>query len=188
MRIGIDIDDTISLTNEKMIEEAYLYDQNFVKGKGFKNKEAYSFMEMFYWSVVDVDQFLDYVRKSKMFLELEVKDGAVDAINKLYDAGNEIYFITKRSNKFRTKLMTKKWLKNNGFKYHKLILGAKNKKEVCESLNIEFFVDDNAYNIETVSELGVRSVLMASPYTEDAQDLVRLNTWSEIYDYINEVK
>ena len=65
MIIGIDIDDTIAKTNERLISEALEFDKKFVRGKGFKNKKAYSFMEMFYWSVVDVDDFLEHIRNSK---------------------------------------------------------------------------------------------------------------------------
>ena len=38
MRIGVDIDDTISFTHKKLIEAALEYDENYVNGKGFKNK------------------------------------------------------------------------------------------------------------------------------------------------------
>ena len=117
MRIGIDIDDTISKTNEKLIEVALEYDRQRVKGKGFKDPDAYSFMEMFYWNVVDVDTFLKTFRSGNYFLELEPVTGAVEYINKLYDEGNEIFFITRRQNKLKMKMMTKKWLKKNGFKY-----------------------------------------------------------------------
>ena len=91
MRIGIDIDDTVSHTNERLIEEAYKYDKEYVKGKGFKNRNAYSFMDMFYWNVMDVDNFLKSVRNSKFFNGLNVKDSANEYITKL----NNIYYEKK---------------------------------------------------------------------------------------------
>ena len=103
MKIGIDIDDTVSKTNERLIEEALKYDREYVKGKGFKDPEAYSFMEMFYWSVVDVDNFLKRFRKGNAFYELDEKEDAALYISKLYDEGNEIYFITRRQNTLKMK-------------------------------------------------------------------------------------
>ena len=65
MRIGVDIDDTTSKTNDRLVEEAYIYDKKYLKGRGFQDKDAYSFTEMLFWNVVDVDNFLEYIRKSK---------------------------------------------------------------------------------------------------------------------------
>ena len=101
MIIGIDIDDTIAKTNDKLIEEAIKYDKEHLKGKGFKNRNAYSLMEIFYWSVVDVDSFLDYIRNSKFFLEVEPINDASLYINKLYDIGCKIVFITRRKDSFK---------------------------------------------------------------------------------------
>ncbi len=188
MRIGIDIDDTISLTNERMIEEAILYDKQFVKGKGFKNKKAYSFMEMFYWTVMDVDQFLNHVRNSKFFLTLPVKQEADRYIKKLYDEGNEIFFITRRKDSFKTKLSTKKWLKKNGFRYHKLILGCSKKGAMCENLGIDIFIDNDYKNVYDASQYGIDSILMGDEYNKDEKEFRRVESWKEIYDYVNEVK
>ena len=87
MRIGIDIDDTVSKTNEKLIEAAIEYDKKRVKGKGFRNPDAYSFMEMFYWNVMDVDTFMKTFRSGNYFLELE-------EVKKNSDKDCVIYFKT----------------------------------------------------------------------------------------------
>ncbi len=109
MIIGIDIDDTVSKTNEKIIEAALEYDIEHVKGKGFKNRNAYSLMEMFYWSVVDLDNFLKTVRDGKFFLSVDPIEDASKFINKMKEEGNKIVFITRRQNTFNVKHSTKKW-------------------------------------------------------------------------------
>ena len=188
MIIGIDIDDTISLTNDRLIEEAIKYDREFLKGKGFKNKKAYSFMEMFYWSVLDVDSFLNYIRSSKFFLEVLPIENSALYINKLYDEGNKIIFITRRENTFKVKSMTKKWLKKNGFKYNKLILGAKKKGVVCETEGVSFFVDNDIKNVYEVLECGIDCVLMSDGYNKDEEELERVNSWKEVYDKVRGMK
>lgn len=188
MRIGIDIDDTISKTNEKLIVEALKYDKEHVRGKGFKNKNAYSFMEMFYWTVMDVDQFLDSVRNSKFFLELEVKGEADKYIPKLYEEGHEIYFITKRKDCFKVKRSTKKWLKNHGIPFHKLFLSSSKKGQLCNDLNIDLFIDNDIKNIYDALDFGIDSLLMGDEYNKDETELRRVESWQEIYNYVSGVK
>ena len=72
MRIGIDIDDTVSNSNKKIIEEALKYDEEFLNGRGFKDKNGVSFMEKFYWNVYNVDDFFNRIRKGNFFLNVEV--------------------------------------------------------------------------------------------------------------------
>ena len=49
------------------------------------------------------------------------KQGAVEAVNKLYESGHTILLYTARSwNEYE---MTEDWLKRNGFNYHQLIMG-----------------------------------------------------------------
>ena len=108
---------------------------------GFKNKNAYKFVEVFYWDKTNVNNFFTYVRKSNFFLELEVIEGALEYINKLYDEGNEIYFITYRSGKDkRVYEMTRDWLSNKGFKYNKLFMDGSNKGMICKNNQVDLFI------------------------------------------------
>ena len=185
MRIGIDIDDTISKTNEKLIEVALEYDRQRVKGKGFKDPDAYSFMEMFYWNVVDVDTFLKTFRSGNYFLELDPVAGAVEYINKLYDEGNEIFFITRRQNKLKMKMMTKKWLKKNGFKYNKIFFYIKDKGKFGSDLELDYFIDNDEKNVYDALEYGIKAYLMETKYNKDIEDVDRVKSWEEFYNKIH---
>ena len=184
MRIGIDIDDTVSKTNERLIEVALEYDKKRVKGKGFKDPDAYSFMEMFYWNVMDVDTFLKTFRSGNYFLELEPKEDAALYINKLYDEGNEIYFITRRQNTLKMKSMTKKWLKKNGFKYNKIFFYIKDKGKFGSDLELDYFIDNDEKNVYDALEYGVKAYLMDTKYNKNITDLERVSSWEEIYNKI----
>ena len=184
MRIGIDIDDTISKTNEKLVEEALKFDKNRVKGKGFKDPTAYSFMEMFYWNVVDVDTFMKTFRSGNSFWELDTIEGAVEYINKLYDEGNEIFFITRRQDSFKMKHITKKWLKKKGFKYNKVFFNIKEKGEFCVRMDIDCFIDNDEKNVYEALEYGVKAFLMDTKYNRNVTDLERIKTWSEFYNKV----
>lgn len=184
MVIGIDIDDTIAKTNDKLIKEAVKFDKECLKGKGFKNRNAYSFMEMFYWSVVDVDRFLDYIRNSKFFLEVEPMIDASVYINKLYDMGCKIVFITRRKDSFKVKTRTKKWLKDHGFKYHKLILSANNKGKICNELGVSLFIDNDIKNVYDALDYGIDSLVMLDEYNKSENELRIVSSWDEAYNYV----
>ncbi len=50
-----------------------------------------------------------------------VSPGALETLNKWYDEGHVITFFTSRTEEHR--VVTEEWLKNNGFKYHALLVG-----------------------------------------------------------------
>ena len=51
----------------------------------------------------------------------KVFDEALEVLNKWYDEGHIITFFTSRVEDHR--VVTEKWLKKNGFKYHGLVMG-----------------------------------------------------------------
>ena len=93
MVIGIDIDDTICSTNERIIVEADKYDKEVLCGTGVKDVTAYEFSEMMGWEKEMKGKFfadrLEYIMDNA-----EIKPGAVEIINRLHDEGNKIIFIS----------------------------------------------------------------------------------------------
>ena len=57
---------------------------------------------------------------SHLYPTAEVLPGSLEQLNKWYDEGNHITFFTAREAKDRD--VTIKWLDDNGFKYHGLIM------------------------------------------------------------------
>lgn len=131
MKIGIDIDDTICETNEKIIALALEFDKKFLLGKGFKNKDAYKFVDMMYWNMEDAEAFFAFLAKQNVYEDLKEIENASYYINQLYEEGHEIIFITMRSSKFVTKRVTRNWLMKHGFKYHKLLFNVYKKGFIC---------------------------------------------------------
>ncbi len=186
MRIGIDVDDTTSKTNDSLIEVAYNYDKKYLKGRGFQDKNAYSFTEMFFWNVVDVDNFLNYIRKSNFVLKLDEMEDAPKYINKLKEKGHTIIFITKRSKGLRSKWYTKKWFKNKGIKYDKIIFGSKDKAVAMKEEKIDLMIDDDIKNVKKALALGIKAYLMDSRYNREYKKIERVTSWKEIYSKIKE--
>ena len=184
MIIGIDIDDTIAKTNISLIEEAFQFDKEFCNGKGFKNKDAYSLRELFYWDDEDVLKFMTYVRESNLFTEIIPIKDSVFYINKLYDEGYKIYFITRRKNTANMLKITMKWLEKHGFKYHKLLMGCSEKGEICIKEKVNLFIDNDIKHVNDVLSLGINVILKADSYNDKCGILTRLDSWEEIYNYI----
>jgi 5'(3')-deoxyribonucleotidase len=189
MKIGIDIDDTIAFTNEKLIEAAFNYDKENLSGKGFKDKGAYKFVDMFYWTKDNVQSFFNYIRGTNFFLTLDMIPGSLYYINKLYDEGNEIYFITFRTNKYPKVLEnTKIWLNEKGYKYNKLFMRCEDKGALCKEFGIDVFIDNTYEHIESALSYGIDAILFDTVYNQDIDDVKRMNSWEEIYNYIKEVR
>ena len=186
MRIGVDIDDTTSKTNDLLIEEAYVYDKRYLKGRGFQDKNAYSFTEMLFWNVVDVDNFLNYIRNSKFYLNVDVMEDAPEVINKLRELGHEIIFVTKRSTRFKTRHYTKKWLKSKGITYDGIVFGASDKGKVVVEENLDILIDDDIKNVRKANDAGKKGILMTTKYNEKEKKIERVNNWKEIYKKIKE--
>jgi hypothetical protein len=74
---------------------------------------------------------------SHLYPTAKVIEGSLEQINKWFDEGNHITFFTAREEKDR--LVTSKWLLDNGFKFHGLIMG----KPRCLNPDDEYVWVDN---------------------------------------------
>ena len=59
-------------------------------------------------------------KDSHLFRNASVIDGSVEAVNGLYNRGHNVTFFTARLESHRED--TEFWLKENGFKYHSLLM------------------------------------------------------------------
>lgn len=184
MKIAIDIDDTIANTHQEIIKLALEYDQKYLNGTGIKNKEATYIVEMFAWRHYEAENFLKFLRNKNYYKDIAPIKDANKYIELLYDEGHEIIFITRRSNNERIRNITKKWLKKHNFKYHHLILGTPNKGEVCHNLNMDFLIDNDPNNIYDAIDYGIDGIVITDTYNKDENEITRLDTWKEIYNYV----
>lgn len=186
MRIGIDIDDTICETNEIIIKKALEFDKKFLLGKGFKDKDAYRFIDMMYWTMSDVKNFFFYLNNLNLFEDLkEIKESS-KYITKLFEEGHKIIFITKRNTE--EKNTTKDWLKKHGIPYHQLIMNAHEKGRICLEEKVDLLIDDAEMNIKDALFYHIDALLMNTAYNKKVEYKKRVYNWREIYNYVNGVK
>jgi len=73
--------------------------------------------------------------ESHLYATAAVLPGALEILNKWYDEGNVITFFTARESKDRE--VTEKWLNDNGFKYHGLVMDKPRIKDEQEYVWID---------------------------------------------------
>lgn len=188
-----DIDDTISNTGEYGRE----YMLNNFKNNNLKYKEkngnAKEPIDQFCWTYEEAHSwYKEY--GDEMLLSFPCFEGAVETINKLYDAGHEIIFATARSTDWYNKPIetTRKWLKRNRIKYNKLYTGRMDKEKICELEDANVFVDDNLGTCLRVAEYfkGSNNKVFLMNTCEDKRkdlpsNIIRID---QIKDIINVLK
>ena len=187
MVIGIDMDDTICSTNERIIIEADKYDKEVLGGTGIKDINAYEFTEMMGWPDGMKGQFfkdrLEYIMENA-----EIKEDAKEVINKLHDEGCKILFISFRKDKYikNPYKLTKDWLDKEGIKYDKIFVNTGSKEDECKQNNVTLFIDDKESHCEDVSREGIDVLLFTNLYNHDEKRFKRVDNWKEVYKYIKE--
>lgn len=194
MNIGIDIDNVISNFNEVLKQEFLEHDKK-LRNTGIINPNKHMTEGMFDWTDEELLPF--YLENIERIAQnLDAKEGAKEYIEKLKEDGHTIVIITGRDNGEYSDpySMTKKWLKEKGIEYDKLILtDAYNnnkhaKTEKCFENNIDIMIDDSKRNCRDCVENNITTLLMDTPYNRTENDIIRVHNWKEIYEFITNYK
>ncbi len=176
MRIGIDIDDVLTESSEKIKGYLVKYD---------KSREGLKHIVEVMRGDIPTEYIKQFYNEDilKMFKNLEIKEDAIDVINRLESKGHEIYFITSRGEqRFKgTEAVTLEFLEKNNIKYKKIIFNSYDKQIDCKNNNIEVMIDDSVKNCELVRNIGIPAILYTSEVNKNIDtDLERVNTWREL--------
>lgn len=172
MRIGIDIDDTITNTTSKMFE--YMQKLNIEKTGDFCNYTNEEFER--YRSLM-----VEYIEP--VLSSCTLKDECVEVIRKLKDMGHKIYIITARSNRFSKNIydITLNYLKENNILFDKFFFDYENKKDICIEQKIDYMIDDNINVYNSLVGTSTKPLL----FTKEANmkySCERVNDWNEVLE------
>ena len=179
MRIGIDIDDT--LTDTTPILRKYIKKYNASEEKNIDKITRGTY---------NVNDKIDFYKKYGHTIGNKIlfKSNAVEVVNKLYDEGNEIIIITARTNDFFDDAynFTYDYLTRNGLKFDKLLVAQIYKLNACINENIDIMIDDAPDTIDSVVENGIDGILFSTSKnsTVDSKG-ARMYRWDDIYKYIH---
>lgn len=193
MKIGIDIDDTISNTCEKMFNYAQRFDIEELKREGNLKEESLGrckthmyVQEIHGWSEEEGKRFIEKYYK-KTLLTVLPKLYAKEILEQLKKEGNTIYFITARfelEGMESAENITMEWLKQYEIPYDVLITDAQDKVKIAKENKIDLFIDDSYYHCKQMGEQGIKTFFMDSPMNnrlETPKGCERVYSWPQVY-------
>lgn len=180
MRIGIDIDDTITdtyyeilkfLCEEKNIDFETLKNKNYNYDQIYDGCEGNPPMGQFIW-----DNFY------RIIPNIQLKENVAQIMQKIIDDGNEIVIITARNHAKPNQ--TQQYLKEKNIPYNKFYEGIKDKGRLAKEENIDLFIDDSIKNCKQVDENNIKVLLFDAPYNRECKQYQRVYDWNEAYKII----
>lgn len=191
MRIGIDIDDTLTEVKDKLNRAAIDYAKKLgknipkdIKTIDDKTNDGNIYQKVLGYNYEELKYFLKDIQESIINNSLP-RENAVEMIQKLKNDGHEIIIITARDSEFHDDpyKMSKEWLDTNNIYYDKLIVNARNKKIVCKQEKVDILIDDSLANCLNVSEVGVKPIRICKE-ANNSNIIPSFDNWLDIYQYI----
>ena len=181
VRIGIDIDDTIT-DSWSSVMKVMCKDFNRDINEVIESKAIYE-------GITGLS-FEDYLKYSSgvfpiVLKDVKLKDNVLDVLNKLF-IDNEIYFITARldASYGDAYQFSKDFLDRNNIPYTGIIANTREKGSVCKRLGIDLFIDDSRKNCECVSKCGIPVIMFSNYFNSDEDRFKKVSNWNEVLDIV----
>lgn len=182
MKIGIDIDDTITDSYD-LITKAYAFCTHSKQERFINNKFSYYDLEEKF------PNYKDFTIKafSKIIPYVKPKTNAKYVIDKLHEMGYTIEIITARNHTEYPDPygITYDYLKKNNIYFDKLNVSIANKGAYCKENNIDFLIDDSIRNLNDASNYGIKTIIFNNIFNEHATNFTRVNSWIDILNLFN---
>lgn len=189
MKIGIDIDNTITSTRPILREYCIKYNNEVVKRNLSINEYGFATFNFFEWTH---DEEMDFCSKylEKAVLSAPIKDNSKEVIKNLKKY-NYIYIITSRKKPYFSEpyKLTKNFLDEKGIIYDELIVGCEDKYSFCLENDIDVMIDDEPQNINPISEVMPVIVFESVQNSMcEGKNILKVNNWNEVYNIIQELQ
>lgn len=197
MKIAFDVDGILTKLQEFQIEYGMKF---FLDSERAVDTTKIGFKEMFHCSKEEEDKF--WIKNIWRYcLAEQAREDASEIINKLKEEGDEIYILTARVHTTKQNAvgklfrgMLKYWLHHEKIPYDHIIYydeesSAKDKAITCLEEGIEFMMDDQPKNIDSLKEVTNVSFFKEN-YNENCEDkrAIAVRDFKEFYHVISEYK
>ncbi len=182
MKIGIDIDDTITDSWECLIPY-YSRLFNISEIDLLKSKPYYSAIQ----DKLTLEEYFEVMTPiyDEVIPNVNLLPSVKETIDRLYDMGCQVYFITARgrghSDAYKD---SKDFLDKYHIKYEKIITGMESKTSPCMDEKIDLFIDDSFRHCTEVSKLGIDVLMHETKYNKEYTEFNHFNDWNYVYDYV----
>ncbi len=193
MKIGIDIDNTLTDIEDELIEKAKSYAYELGKNIDINNEpitditnDGNIYQKMFGFNDDELKYFLGPIQES-ITKKAVPRENVVKIVNQLHLDGHFIYIITARDFQFHKNPyeQSKEWLNENHIYFDQLIVNARNKGKVCVEHKIDLLIDDNVNNCIDASQYGIDTIVFGNKKYDNFKNYYK---WIEIYEYITKIK
>lgn len=177
MKIGIDIDDT--LTNTKELQKEIWKNYYLNNPEEGYSEEIPSNINTFGFPYIE--KYWDLYREDLFYPTF--KENAAKVVKQLKEDGHELCVITSRPS-YKYKDLHKRlheWFKENDIQIEILCTNIKNKGHYCKKKNIDLLIDNDIAQIEEANKYHVKTILFGE--REDYHGL-KTNDWLELYEII----
>lgn len=186
MRIGIDIDNTITDTLPILKKYCKKYNDTVIKRNLQMHEDGVASYNLYDWTPEEnMDFCIKYLEE--IVLQAKVKENAKEIIQKLKNEGHLIYIISSRAvPMFKTPYeTTEKFLKDHGIVYDKLLVGSLDKKPSCIENKLDVLIEDESKYINEIAEF-IPVIVPNEIYNKDCigKNILRANNWIAIYNHI----
>ena len=183
MKIGIDVDNTITNTIPILKQYCKKYNDEVVKRDLKMNIKGYSSSTLYDWTEEENLVFCNkYLRE--IVLKADIKEKAKEIIEKIKNDGNEIYIMTARRkptfiNPYNT---TKLQLDKLGIVYNEIVVNCVDKCKFCRENNLDLMIEDEPQNVNPISKL-IPIIVFSGIHNEDCKgkNVIKVDTWNEVY-------
>lgn len=164
MRIGIDIDETLTDTKKSFYETLEKYQIMF-------NGEYHN------WHQQESAQLIVNNHLEEIMSKAKLKDRAKEVLDELYNRGHELFIITARSNNYCSCLetITNQLVKDNDLNIKEVYFNQDEKSVLAKKLGIDLMIDDSASVYQNMQKEKIDCILFGD----------KITTWTEVLEYIN---
>lgn len=193
MKIGIDIDDSLTQTSIRIIE---WHNAAYGTTLTYEDVTTQQFSELFKITKEETTRRVNEWFATGAILTLEPMLGVPETlpqIASMYD----VYFVTARlpNRATATKAWLSKYLTGVEEKIHYAFnpyrgSGGKTKLEICKELGIELLIEDSEAFAVECAEAGITVLLLNHPWNRhiDHPNVYRVNDWFEIQTWLTNYK
>ncbi len=192
MKIGIDIDNTITHTTEIILHYAGIFG-NERKLNTIPDTNYYYLEDVLGWDEYSSDLFLN-TYLGTIYREMKPKEKAVAAIKQLKQK-HELILITSRNQNFHeVEKVTRDWLQHYEIPYDDLILNTTSnmhhfsKLEACMQNGVGLMIEDHHELAWEISQ-EMPVLLFDYPYNRhlSSENIIRVKHWNEVLTWVEQL-